>query len=461
MGTRRGSLMLLALMMVSVGVSAGCSSQCRQVRSDYRQAVLQETELSQELEPQGPDGGSAPAQFGLALQTDMLEEVANTALQATIKSGLQALSKIDVGGGQQIDVRTRGNIVNLSIEASDACRHCFKVGGDLDGAVGLDVPLVGRQSANLDGSLNIVAPLLVERGKNGGAVLKLDLPEAARIGKSTLNARLTNLRSSWARVLQSKLSDVLLQRLMKDVDPVDLLSFDTPDFGIPGLEVFPVELVTDAKTGVIFAGFATNIEGLQADVGIEPVTNLEGDQNIAFAFNPNLVVHGVSLMMKKDVVPRTYSTDGEPMRGGPAHAVVNAVRFTKGRVGELPMTIDFSVFNMPESGFCFWFDGSASGRIALSGQNLAVSLTDVAITQSSVPGLVQATDWMGAEFLEGGKRIVKQSLDDQNVAVPGGELAFKGLALELNKGTVVLKGVSAVTTKDAPQERRRRSRAGL
>lgn len=441
-GTRNASLILLALAILPAVSSVGCSSQCRQVRGDYSQAVVEETELSQAL-----DQDDAPAQIGVALKTDMLNEVANTALKSSIDSGLKALSQVDVGGGQKIDVRTRGDIVNLKVEASDACRHCFRIGGDLDGSVSLDVPLVGRQNANLDGSLSIVAPLLVERGKDGGAVLKLDLPEAARIGKSSLNTRLANLQSSWARVLQSKLSDTLLQHLLEDVDPVELLTFDTPDFGIPGLEVFPVELVTNAKTGTIFAGFATNIEGFQGDGGIEPVTDLQDDQNIAFAFNPNLVVHGVSLMMKKDVVSRTYSTDGDPMRGGPAHAVVKAVRFTKGPVGELPMMLDFSVYNMPDSGMCFWFDGRASGSIALSGSNLAVTLTDVDITRSSVPGLVRATHWMGADFLDGGKRIVKQSLDDQNVEVPGGELAFKGLALELKRGTVVLKGVSAVQTR--------------
>lgn len=441
-----------ALVVVALGLSwllAGCNGQCRQVRSSYQQALQQETELSQEL----PEGDQ-PAQFGLAIKTDLLNEIANTALQSTLKSGLQALSKVDVGGGQRVEVRTSGDVVNLKVEASDACEHCFRLGGDLDGAVSLDIPVVGRQRANLDGTLSIVAPLIVERGKNGGGVLKLDLAQAARIGKSSMRARLGNIRSSWARVLQSKLSDILLENLVEDVDAVELVSFDSPDFGIPGLEVYPVELVSDAKSGTIFAGFATNIEGLQSDIGIEPVTDLDDDQNLAIAFNPNLVVHGVSLMMKKDVVPRTYTTDGRPLRGGPAHASISGVRFTKGRVGELPMLLDFRVFNMPQNGICFWFDGRAEGRIALRGKNLEVSLTELDITQSSIPGLVTATDWMGADFLDGGKRIVKESLDDQNLEVPGGELEFKGLELELKRGTVVLKGVSAMRKPTSDRRRR-------
>ena len=441
----------VALIAVALGLSwlvAGCNGQCRQVRSNYQQAVQQETELSQEL----PSGEEA-AQFGLALKTDLLNDIANKALQSTLKTGLQSLSKVDIGEGQKIDVRTSGDVVNLKIEASDACEHCFRLGGDLDGAVSLDVPLVGRQRANLEGTLSIVAPLIVARSKSGGGVLELDLSEAARIGKSSLNTRLSNIRSSWARVLQSKLSDILLEKLMEDLDDVELLSFDSPDFGIPGLEIFPVELVSDADSGTIFAGFATNITGLQSDIGIEPVTELEDDQNLALAFNPNLVAHGVSLMMQKDVVPRTYTTDGEPLRGGPAHASINAVRFTKGRVGELPMLVDFQVFNMPDSGMCFSFDAQAEGRIALRGENLEVSLTELDITDASVPGLATATDWMQADFLQGGKRIVKESLDEQNLEVPGGKLAFKGVELELKKGTVVLKGVSVV---EEPQARRDR-----
>jgi hypothetical protein len=435
----RGSVILLMLTLTASWLAAGCAGQCRQVRGDYQQTLQEETELSQELAT-----GEESAQLGVAIKTKFLNEVANTALQTSLKSGLTALSKVDVGGGQTIDVRTRGDVVNLQVNASPACDHCFEIKGSLDGAASLDVPLVGTQSTRLAGDVSIVAPLLLERGKNGGGVLKLDLSEAARIGKSSLTTRLTGLRSSWAQVLRSKLSDMLLERVLEDAAPVELLSFEMPNFGIPGLEVFPVELITDADAGTIFAGFSTNIAGFAGDQGIDPVTAFADDQNLAFAFNPNLVVHGVSLMMKKDVIPRTYSTDGRPLRAGPAHASISGVRFSKGRVGELPMALDFRVFNMPDGGMCFWFDGRAEGRIALRGRNLEVSLTEVDIVESSIPGLVKATDWAQADFLQGGKRIVSQSLDDQNVEVPGGQLEFKGLSLELTGGAVVLKGVSVV-----------------
>ncbi|MFW6058130.1 MAG: hypothetical protein ACOC9W_04665, partial [Persicimonas sp.] len=196
----------------------------------------------------------------------------------------------------------------------------------------------------------------------------------------------------------------------------------------------------------VYAGFSTNIAALEGAPGIEPVTDLGDDQNLAFAFNPNLVVHGVSLMMQKDVVSRTYTADGRPLRAGPARVVVNDFGFSKGRVGELPMALDFRVFNMPDDGgMCYSFDGRASGRVALRGQHLEVSLSDLDITDSSLPdSIVTIAKWSRADFLQGSKRLVRTSLDEENVSVPGGSLAFAGLSIGLAGNAVVLKGESAV-----------------
>lgn len=440
---RRIALPFVFLAVLSLSLQAGCAGQCRQVEQGYRQAVAQETELAEEASTEAD-----PAQFGLAIKTDLLNDVANTALQGVLAAGLDGLSKIDVGGGQRLRVNTRGDVVNLRVEASDACEHCFRLGGDLDGSVGVEVPVVGTQTANLDGSLSIVAPLVLARTEDGRSALQFDLSEAAKIGKSSLNTRLTNLRSSWARALQSQLADALLARLLKDVEPVTLLGFETPNFGIDGLEVFPVELVTNAKTGTIYAGFSTNVTGLEGAPGIAPVTDLADDQNLAIAFNPNLVVHALSLMMQKGVVSRTYTTDGKPARRGAAHVTIGDFGFRPGQAGELPMGLDFRVFNMggETGGLCFWFDGRATGTIALRNDTLDVSLDQVNITDSSLPdSVVSAADWAQAQFLDGGKRIVRQSLRDENVEVPGGQLQFQGMNLELKGNAVVLKGTSQVS----------------
>src|SRR5690554_5914027 len=157
---------------------------------------------------------------------------------------------------------------------------------------------------------------------------------------------------------------MLLNKLLEGQEPIDLFSFDGPSLGIPGMEILPARLVTDPKTGTIYAGFSTNISGLQNEQSIDAITQLNKDQNLALSFNPNLVVHAISLMMKKDVIPRQYSSDGKAAAGGPAHATVNAIRFTQGEDGVLPMSVDFSIFNFGEQeSVCYQFAGNAGGQI--------------------------------------------------------------------------------------------------
>lgn len=429
-----GSGLLLAL-----GLTSGCSATCPQVQQSYAQALAKESAIEEE----SPEEKERPVQFGLTLRADLLNNIANTVIQGALKTGLNAVSDIDVGAGQTVGVKTSGDVVNLNIQPSDACEHCFRVSGKLDGAVGLDIPFVGNKRTKLGGSLSVVAPVLLAQGKDGGGVLQFDIASAAKIGKSSLSTTLGDLPGSWSRVLQSKLSTLLLNKLLKDAKPIDLFSFEGPSLGIPGMEILPARLVTDAESGTIYAGFSTNIKGLLGDQSIEAVTALNDDQNLALSFNPNLVVHALSLMMKKDVIPRQYSSDGRPLRGGPAHATISAVNFSKGRVGELPMNVDFSIFNFGDGeAICYSFAGSAGGRIALRADTLEVSLTDVNITEASIPGLASAVEWAQAEFLQGSKTVIRESLNPQNIAIPGGKLAFQGLGLQLEGGAVVLRGVS-------------------
>jgi len=436
---------LLAASFLLILGATGCQTTCPQIQQSYTQALALETELDQNA-----DTPERPVQFGLTMRADLLNQVANSALQAALKTGLSAVSNIDVGAGQTVGVQTAGDVLNLQIQPSDACEHCFRISGDLDGAVGLNIPLIGKKSTRLDGRLSLVAPILLAQGKHGGGVLQIDLASAARIGKSSLSARLDNLPGSWSRVLQSKVSTLLLDKLLKDARPIDLLSFDGPSLGIPGMEILPTRLVTDANSGTIYAGFSTNIKGLQNAESIEAVTALGDDQNLALSFNPNLVVHALALMMKKDVIPRQYSSDGRPLRGGPAHATISAVNFSKGRVGELPVAVDFRIFNFgEEQSVCYQFAGSAGGRIALRAQTLEVSLTDVDITEASIPGLATAVQWAQAEFLQGSKTIIRESLSPKNITIPGAKLAFQGLGLELEGGAVVLRGISLPVESDS------------
>lgn len=443
MNRMRPPLLALVAVLTALPLVWGCGAQCEQLRGDYQQALGQETDTF-DIDPAGADH---PIHFGVAFKTDLLNRVANAALDGALDRGLDVATTALQVGGQSIDVATRGDIVDLRVEASDACARCFRVSGELGGEVLVDLPVVGQKSASLGGSFSLVAPIIVTPTRTGGGQIQLDTDQLADIGQSSLTARLGDLPQTWAAALQNELSKLLLVGLKDRLEPVTLLTFDAPDFGIPGLTVVPVELVGDAKAGTIFAGFSTNISALrgQPTSGVAPITELGADEDIALAFKPDLVLHALSLMMQADVVPRAYTTEGRPLRAGPAKVTLSQFGFEEGPVGILPMQLGFRVWNVGGDGPCFWFDGLARGRVAIRANTLEVSMTEVDITEASLPGLVTATDWMQAEFIKGSKQIVKTSLSEDNLSVPGGAgLRFGGVGLRLADNAIVLTGKADV-----------------
>ena len=426
-------------------VGTGCASQCPQVKSGYEAALAQETALAQDV-PQDMEERNDAVHIGFALKTELLNDIIKRALSTALDKGLDVVSTVSVKSGTNVSLNTQGDVLNLKIDASDACENCFKITGGLDGQISVGIPILGEQSANLNGSISLVAPITLTRLDDGRGAVQLDLTQVAKVGRSQIVPRISGIPDTWSRALQSPLSDMLLESVTRDLEPVTLVRYDPPSLGIPGLQIVPVKLASNAETGTVFAGFTTNIKALEeSGKTIEPITDLGDDENIAVAFQPDMVMHAVSLMMQKDEIPRTYSRDGEPLRGGPAHVTIRGFKFSKGKVGELPMKMGFKIWNMQDGGPCFWFDGMAEGRVAIRGNKLEVSMTSVKLTDGSLPlELLQATNWMNAEFIQGSKRVVRTSLDDQNIKVPGGKLDFIGMGVELRGNAIVLRGNSGV-----------------
>jgi hypothetical protein len=437
--------LLVSCVLVSTLLGSGCASQCPQVKSGYEEALAQETALSQDV-PQDMEARDDAVHVGFALKTALLNDIIRRVLSTTLDKGLDLVSEISVKSGTNLAVNTQGDVVNLKIEASDACENCFAISGGLDGKLSVKIPVLGEQSANLDGSLTLVAPITLTRLDDGRGAVQLDLTQVAKVGRSQIVPRISGIPQTWSRALQGPLSDKLLESLTRDLEPVTLVRYDPPSLGIPGLQIVPVKLASNAKTGTVFAGFTTNIKALE-ETGktIEPITDLADDENFAVAFQPDMVMHAVSLMMQKDEIPRTYDREGEPLRGGPAHVTIRGFKFSKGKVGELPMKMGFKIWNLQDGGPCFWFDGLAEGRVAIRGNKLEVSMTSVKLTDGSLPlELLQATNWMNAEFIQGSKRVVRTSLDEQNIKIPGGKLDFIGMGVELRSNAIVLRGNSGV-----------------
>ena len=477
---------LLALLVAGLGlVSSGCEEQCRSVERSYRRSLSAEQTTTVEVEELS---GDSAAQFGLALKTELLGDIVDIVVQPTLDAALSLASTVEISG-ERVRLSTEGDVLDLDLSAHSACDHCFELGAGLGGALVADIPSYGRERAELGGSLAIVAPLLLERGQEADAALKFDLPAMVDIGQSELTTRLGAVDPDIADMVEGPLADLLFDALARQLDPVTLVEFDAPSFGIPDFEVLPVQLVTDKASDTVFAGFATNIEALRVPgvAGVAPITDLKAEENFALAFQPELITHSLSLLMGGDQVSRTYDLSGRARRDGSAHVTLDGFRagydaiedpytgvdaggstdammsvdtgFDAGDAGDaggstdvesgpdVPIALGFEVFNLDgKDGACFGFGADALGGVSVRDNALQVELVDVRFTSAFLQeNLVEASNWLGAEFVQESRSLVSQSLDNATVAVPGTDLSFAGLGLETRPDAVVLRAATSAS----------------
>lgn len=484
---------ILTLFLVAAPAAAlllsGCEEYCTSTEQSYEQALAAEhTELA---EPEDLSGDS-PSQFGLSMKTSLIGDILDIVLQPTLEAALGAVSNIQVGG-QSIGLSSRGQLLSLDVASSSACEHCFGVGGSLGGQIIADVPGLGQKTANLGGSMNIVAPLTLGKGEDSDGALKLDLPAFAGIGQSTLSAQLGGISSDLANTLEGPLSDLFFNAIAQRLSPVTLFEFNAPSFGIPGFEVLPVELVTEGDTDTVFAGFATNIEALNApgSPSVAPITDLGADENFAFAFQPAIISHSLSLLMGDNQVSRTYDLSGNAASDGNSHVTLGKFLVGDDVLGgpgstpdagysedvnysaditsesaltarsaledsspDVPFSLGFDVFNLASnSNFCFGFGAEAVGGVSVRQNALEVDLIDIRFTNDTLQeNLVQLSNWAGADFITESQNLVSQSLSRTSVAVPGTSIEFSGLGLGVRPNAVVLRANSTPTEAEAEAE---------
>lgn len=481
MTSRRFCAVATISLATSVLFASGCEQYCADTRDSYQRALRAEhTELA---EPEQLSGAS-PAQFGLSLKTSLIGDILNIVLQPTLDLALASVSSISVGG-ERIGLSSTGQLLTLDVSADSACANCFGIGGNLGGKIMADIPGMGRKIANLGGSMHIVAPLLLDRGATSDAALKLDLPAFVDIGRSSLSARLGGVDSDIANLLEGPLSQLLFRTVADRLSPVTLIEFDAPSFGIPGFKILPVNLVTNGQTGTVFAGFATNIEALNAPgaPSVAPILDLQADENFAFAFQPAIIPHSLSLLMDSGKVSRTYNLSGDATPDG--HARVTMGKFRVGeealrpsRAGnssrwedagdlgdaytedayalslrqdalngespDVPFALGFDVFNFSSnSAICLGFGAEAVGGVSVRENALKVDLLDVRFTNDTLQdGLVQLATWSNADFIRESHNLVNQSLSQTTISVPGTSLTLGNLGLGLQSNAVVLRAHS-------------------
>ncbi|MFB6350861.1 MAG: hypothetical protein ABEN55_07220, partial [Bradymonadaceae bacterium] len=318
----------------------------------------------------------------------------------------------------------------------------------------VDIPILGQQKVPMTGTLQFVAPITVGPGqKEGTTAIQLDLAEAARANAPIIALELANLRKSWRHTIESVLSSSLADTLTNQLEPVTLASFRTPDLGLPGLGIQPTGLRITPDGSVVQMLLATDIplrNPPTADA-LGQAARPTGKRNLAIAVPTGLVPAGVAYGFNRGDISRTYTSEGEATDKGPFHITVQNFSVVsdpsdpgkKASEGEQDYAFDFRAWRLEDNGPCYWLDGRAGGQIRATDSSVAVSMDDVSFTDSSATGVtVAAANWMSADFLKSGARIVGASLDGKNISLPGGVYGFGNVELNTNDGFLTLSAVA-------------------
>jgi hypothetical protein len=304
---------------------------------------------------------------------------------------------------------------------------------------------------------------------DGSAMVQLDLKGLADSADSFLNVELKQLPSTWSNALRQPLAKRLKEHLIGRLKPIELLSFKPPELGIAGLRILPTQLRMVPEKNALFIGFTSNLPGIPASASISSTeaVNLQAGENLAIVIQPALMIHLASLLMQDGKIPRQYTSQGKADPQGSSYVTLKALEFggkadrlteqaaqaaqkkgfsvtqsaqtasTDGRQG---LALAFRGWNL-NGGPCFWFDALLSGAVKLQNNTLEVFLDDIQLTNSSIaPQLVQAVSaWKSAEFAQESKRLIKTSLMQPTLKIPGTNAAFTASSLALDTNSLVLR----------------------
>ncbi len=467
-------------LLAGVGLAAaGCDQlerelqrRCDRAEETYR-ARLEEERTDLRDEEETGEESERPAHFGLTLSNGLLSRLADTVAAPVIAGALEIVSSVHVNG-ESIEVSTDGDVVDLTLGAHDACETCFRVGVDLGGSVTARIPGLGQRETRLAGGGGLVAPLELAPGDEKTAAVKLDLGQLAEVGASNLDARLPALSEEWRQRLKGPLSSLIERELAQRLGAVTLIEFDGPSFGIEGFELTPVALESDAEHEAVFAGFSANVEALNDESvsGVATVTDLREGQDVALAFQPQMVIHLLSLLIEGGDVSRRYTDDGEASERGGFHVTLDRFRVGSDTAGgeerdprrmdaavsseyagdagdvgpgagdtQMPVGLDFGVHQFGDSGLCFSTTAEMRGGVGVREGNLRAGVDEVRLTGDGVPARVlDLANWTSAQFIRESRTLVDQSLDGDNLSVPGTALSVGPLAVGFRPNTLILRG---------------------
>ncbi len=414
---------------------SGCDMQnCQEVQRDYDQAVSQQSGLV-DLEEQG-----AP-HLAMALRMDFVNDISGRLIDKAIGDSLGGSTSLSLGGGQSAGVTLGASGASLKLEASDACNGCLRVHGDLSGDVGVELPVVGDRSSSMSGSMDWVVPLDV-RPHGDEVGLFLDTEEAARMGAPAVTTRLPGLSDSWAEPVASALADELAERIAERIDPIRLLSYGLPSFGIDGLEVTPSLFSLSEADNALVLGLRTNADVATGDHGDDAfidALSLEGGQNVALGVQPGLVTEVVRHGLRGGRIADRYSLRGQARDDGSNRVVVDA--FDAGPhptdSDAVGLDLDFRLFNYDSAVSCYSAGALGQTRLAIQDGQLDLAVENIEFSGASA--ITEAANWASADFFEESRSVLSRSLDDEVIESEGLGVSLDGDRVSTSAGMVVLR----------------------
>ncbi len=450
MGVRRRvmGVVVLGTISLSVVVSAvvllttltGCdAASCTEVQRNYDRTVNREAGLAELTETGAPH-------LAMAIRLDLLNDLSAGLIDTAVGEALGKRGSLRVSG-QTIDYAMSSTGANLRLDASSACDTCLRIRGDIDGEAAVTLPVVGRQSSPLTGSLDWTMPLAVGRDDDGKVAIFLDTAEALRMGVPTLQGRMSALPDSWSNLVASALASELADEVANAVPPIRLIGYEMPSLGLRGLEMTPSLFAFDSNANALVLGVRTNLAVAQSQSSrgdLMSALALSDGQNIALGVAPGAVMEAVRLGMQQDRVPRRYNLAGSAQRDGTAHAVVDnfGVGSHSGAADALAMGLDFRLFNFGSGWGCFSMDGNSRSRLAINNGRLELDVEEVEFTGS---GIANAANWASAQFIQHTQGVVAHTLNDDIVFSPDVGMSLRGDRVSTAAGLLVLRGQGSPT----------------
>lgn len=429
---------IVALMAVGVALLASsCSNTCPQVRTEYETQLKEESTFLADV-----PSADAPVHFGILLRTELLNQLVANALEANLNKALQVTDDLKLPSGQTIGIKTEGQVADLGVYADKSCENCVRLAGRLDGKVAIKLPIIPIQRVPLRGTFSLVAPILFGPTTADGTEIQLDMAKAAQLGHSSLDADVSQLPPTWAKVVRAPLAKTLLNAVSKELGEVKVATVKTPDLGIKGFVSGPATLKTNVNAGLLYLGFTSN---LPVEAGLVPKLELPKSKNFQVSVHPAMVTPLIQAALNSGKISRTYTEGGKANQNGPMHVTVNSFGMSQTETAK-NFDMHLRLWNLQESGQCYWADAVTKGSLEVEGDKVSAKIVDAKITESSLPGIALiVANWKTSDVVESGKLALEKSLSKDLLSLPGSSSKLEKAGLMVEDGQLDFSGKMTVT----------------